>query len=127
MSEANITQAGLHALEARLERTERELRLLRAVVLLAAVATTCAVLGPAQGQGKTAKPKPLKVTKVTAPFQVVDSSGRLMFMVQNGRPGPEVQVFGSAGRPVVVFGSDQKGGGGITLTDRNGKTSFQKP
>ena len=76
---------------------------------------------------QAAKSKPLKVTKVTAPLQVVDQSGAIMLMVESAKPGPRLQLYGSTGRPIAELGMNMQGGGQFTTYDRTGKPSVLKP
>lgn len=124
----------LNDLERRLEAAERraaasERRLQRLVA--GALGTGVLVAGLAFWQSgavaQAAKTKPLKVTKLTAPLQVVDPGGSVMLMVENARPGPRLQLYGSTGRPIVELGMTLQGGGQVTTYDRTGKASFTKP
>lgn len=100
----------------RLLGLERRLRLTQGLCLAACLLALVGWAAPGLSQGQT-----LKVTKVSAPFQVVDSSGRLLMIVESGKPGPYLQLFDSAGRPSVVAGMGERGGGSLQVSDRTGK------
>ena len=123
------------ALELRLEAAEqravhaerRTKHTVRCIAFLAAI-TGVVAFGWSRAGAAPEKPAvPLKISKVTAPFEVVDSSGRLLMIVENASPAPHLQLFGNNGRPVVTLGSGMNGGGKITISDRAGKPSFEKP
>lgn len=111
------------------ERQVRSLRMAGIAVLVGTAALAVVRPGITQERGKSpaASNKAIKVTKVTAPFQVVDQSGKMIMMVESGRPGPYLHLFDSAGRAVVVLGNGDKGGGKINIIDRAGKPVFTKP
>jgi len=117
----------LEAAEQRVHAAEQRLRR----VVAGAVGVGGLVSGLSLWQtgaiAQAAKTKPLKVTKVTAPLQVVDPSGSILLMVESARPGPRLQLYGSTGRPIVEMGMTMQGGGQITTYDRTGKASFTKP
>jgi hypothetical protein len=118
----------LAAAERRATATERRFRRCTAGTLGAAVL----IGGLAFWQGsavaqQAGKAKPLKVTKVTAPLQVVDQSGAILLMVESARPGPRLQLYGSTGRPIAELAMNMQGGGQFTTYDRTGKVSFTKP
>jgi len=115
------------AAEARAAAAEQTVRSLRRWGLVAtAGAATLAGIAYPRGAA-VAQNKPIKVTKVTAPFQVVDGRGRILMMVESGKPGPYLQVYDTAGKPVAVLGMGMRGGGHISLLDRAGKPAFAKP
>lgn len=118
----------LEAAESRTAAAERRYRRGLAGVLGAAglIGGLALWQGSAVAQ-QAAKTKPLQVTKVTAPLQVVDSSGSILLMVESARPGPRLQLYGSTGRPVAELAMNQQGGGQLTTYDRTGKVSFTKP
>ena len=119
----------LEIAELRAAGAERQVRSLRMAGLAVLVgATALAVVRPGISQEKKAtSSKAIKVTKVTAPFQVVDGSGKLIMMVESGKPGPYLHLFDSAGKPVVVLANGDKGGGKLDVFDRTGKAVFTKP
>jgi hypothetical protein len=69
----------------------------------------------------------MKVTKLSAPMQVVDQRGAILLMVENAKPGPRLQLFGSVGRPIAELSMTEQGGGKVTLFDRTGKPGFTQP
>lgn len=127
----------LNELERRLEAAERrtlvaERRLRRLVAGTLGMGVLIGGVGfwqnGAIAQGpKPAKTAPLKVTKVTAPLQVVDQSGSILLMVESARPGPRLQLYGSTGRPIAELGMTMQGGGQVTVYDRTGKATVLKP
>lgn len=124
----------LNSLERRLELAERratlaELRFRRLAGGLLAAAIGLGALAFQQGAAiaQAAKSKPMKVTKLTAPMQVVDQRGAILLMVENARPGPRLQLFGSVGRPIAELSMTEQGGGKVTLYDRAGKPGFTQP
>ena len=113
----------VRGLERRIRTMEREVRGLRLALLSAvALGLGLAVCGPALTQAK-----PIKVTKLDAPLQVVDRSGRVIALIESGKPGPYLQVLDSAGQPAVVLGMADTGGGMLKVYDRKGKIAFSKP
>ncbi|MGV3723518.1 MAG: hypothetical protein ACO1SX_21695 [Actinomycetota bacterium] len=124
----------LDILERRLEAAERraglaERRFQRLAGSLVVAALSLGVLGLWQGAAiaQAAKSKPMKVTKLTAPMQVVDQRGAILMMVENAKPGPRLQLFGSVGRPIAELAMTEQGGGKVTLFDRAGKPGFTQP
>lgn len=117
------------AAEARAERAERRVRTMgRAAVAAVLGLAGLSALGISYAKPPAPAPTaPLKVSKMTAPFEVVDPSGRVLMIVENASPGPRLQVYGSTGKPVITLGSSMKGGGALTVTDRMGKPAFAKP
>lgn len=114
----------LEVAEERASASEKRLKRLIAGGLVSGVL----IGGLALWQGSAvAQSKPLKVTKVTAPLQVVDSSGAIMLMVESAKPGPRLQLYGSTGRPIAELGMTMQGGGQVTVYDRTGKPSVLKP
>lgn len=109
------------------ERQVRSLRLAGVAVLVGVTALAVVRPGISQEKGKAASSKAIKVTKVTAPFQVVDQSGKLIMMVESGKPGPYLHLFDSAGKPAVALANGDKGGGKVDVFDRTGKAVFTKP
>jgi len=112
----------LEGIERRLEAAERAARGWRIASAAAGAGALLALASPAVTQGGA-----IRVTKVNAPFQVVDPSGRLLLMVESGRPGPYLQLYGTAGKPIVTLGTGNTGGGRLEVYDRTGKAAFTKP
>ena len=115
--------------EARAERAERWVRMMGRTAIAAVLGLSgSSALGSSYAKPPAPAPStPLKVSKMTAPFEVVDPSGRVLMIVENASPGPRLQLYGSTGKPVVTLGSSTKGGGALTVTDRMGKPAFAKP
>jgi len=123
----------LTELERRLDAAERrtlvaERRLRRVMASALGMGALLGVMACWQTSAiaQAAKTAPLKVTKVTAPLQVVDPSGSVMLMVENARPGARLQLYGSTGRPIAELGMTMQGGGQVTVYDRAGKPTVLK-
>ncbi len=109
--------------ERRLARAER---LVRCALALGALGVLTGLVAGSSLRAVVAEPS-LKVSQATAPFQVTDMRGRVLFQVENASPGPHAQLFGSSGRPTVELGMEKRGGGKLTVFDRAGATAFSKP
>jgi hypothetical protein len=123
----NDLERRLQAAERRAARAER-----RATRLLYAAVAGCSLIGglacwQVSAAAQAAKTKPLNVTKLTAPVQVVDQRGSIMLMVESAKPGPRLQLYGSTGRPIAEFAMSEQGGGQVTVFDRAGKPAFTQP
>lgn len=126
----NELERRLEAAERRTLLAEQRLRRLVAGTLGLGVLTGGLVFwqnGAIAQAPKPAKTTPLKVTKVTAPLQVVDQNGAVLLMVESARPGPRLQLYGSTGRPIAELGMTMQGGGQVTVYDRTGKATVLKP
>lgn len=106
----------IRGLERRVEQSERAVRRLQFSIMGLGLVTVLVWAAPAVSQGGARK-----VTRVSAPFQVVDTSGRLLMMVETGKPGPFLQLYDSAGGPSVVLGMGERGGGSLQVYERAGK------
>jgi len=113
--------------EARAASAERRFRRLAGSVLVAGVAFVGLAMQQGSAIAQAVKSKPMKVTKLSAPMQVVDQRGAILMMVENARPGPRLQLFGSVGRPIAELSMTEQGGGKVTLYDRTGKPGFTQP
>jgi hypothetical protein len=115
-------EARLNELERRLAAAEQDARQARRQVRrLTYVLAAGAVLLLVAAVARPGDTQAIRVTKVKAPFQVVDSAGRLLLLVENSHPGPHLQLFDSAGRACVELGMGTKGGGRLDVVNRAGK------
>jgi hypothetical protein len=117
----------LAAAERRAAAAERRFRRCTAGALGVSILIGGLAFWQGSAGAQAGKSKPLKVTKVAAPLQVVDQSGAILLMVESARPGPRLQLYGSTGRPVAELAMNMQGGGQFTTYDRTGKVSFTKP